>query len=177
MQWVLRSITLALAAMISAAPAVAADKPRMYEWIEIAPTAAPAADFLMENGTRRQLADFKGQVVLLNLWATWCTPCLKELPTLDKLEETYAEQGLVVLPLSLDTLDYKQLRAFVDKLNLQLPHLAQDTKAAFNAALKPHGLPATYLIDREGKLRASFSGSTDWMSPEQTAKIEGFLRN
>lgn len=147
----------------------------MYEWMPADTAAAPTDDFLMDNGTRRRLSDFKGQVVLLNLWATWCTPCLKELPTLDKLEETYAGEGLVVLPLSLDRLPYAQLRRFVDKLELQLPHLAQDTGNRFNNALKPQGLPTSYLIGRDGKLVASFGGSTDWMSKLQRAKIEAAL--
>ncbi len=155
---------------------MAAPQPRFYEWVELADQPTPSADFLMDGGKRRTLADFKGQVVLLNLWATWCTPCLKELPTLEALEEKYAADGLVVLPLSLDTLDYAQLRAFVDKLDLPLPHLAQDTTRSYQRALPTRGLPATFLIDRNGVIRARFEGTTDWTGEEHAKKIEALLK-
>lgn len=160
--------------MISAAsPVRAADA--LYTWHRLRDQAAPAATFEMENGTHRSLADFKGQVVLLNLWATWCTPCLKELPTLDALEETRAADGLVVLPLSLDTISFVQLREFIDGLGLELPHLAKDDSNAFQRALAGRGLPSTYLIDRSGALRYRYDGATNWLSEEHAQKIDGLL--
>lgn len=156
-----------------ASPARAAES--LYVWQDVSAIKAPVAAMEMENGEKRTLADFKGQVVLLNLWATWCTPCLKELPTLDKLEEQYMGEGLVVIPLSLDRFEFKQLRAFVDKQKLELPHLAQDSSGAFNRALVKNGVPLSYLIDREGKLTARYSGATNWMAPDMRTKIEAAL--
>ena len=166
-------MSVAAAAMISAA-ALAAPPERLYQWYELRDVAAPAQTFAMGDQSRT-LADFKGQVVVLNLWATWCTPCLKELPTLDKLEERYAADGLVVLPLSVDSMAFAQLQQFVAKLKVELPHLAQDKSGKILSTLKGSGLPVTYLIDRKGILRARYSGGTDWLGEEHTQRIEALL--
>lgn len=161
--------------MVSVA-ALAAAPDKIYTWYAVRDVATPSTAFTIgDAGQTRTLADFKGQVVLLNLWATWCTPCLKELPTLDALEEKYAEQGLVVLPLSVDRFSFEQLRSFVDKQELELPHLAQDASGAFNKALVGRGLPVTYLLDREGTLVWRYDGATDWMQDEHRQKIEALL--
>lgn len=166
-------MSVAAAAMISAA-ALAAPAERLYQWYVLKDVALPTQGFTMGDKTRT-LADFKGKVVVLNVWATWCTPCLKELPTLDKLEEKYAADGLVVLPLSLDTLPFEQLQGFIAKQKLELPHLARDKGGDVSRALMTVGLPVTYLIDREGVLRARFSGNTDWLAKENTRRIEALL--
>jgi thiol-disulfide isomerase/thioredoxin len=124
----------------------------------------------MKSGGRT-LADFKGHAVLLNLWATWCVPCLKELPTLDALERTWGEKGLVVIPLSMDNLSYTQLRSFLDKQNAALPHLAVDN-GDIGAGLTWNALPTTFLINRKGEVIAHFAGATDWTD----AKHETWLK-
>ena len=166
-------MSVAAAAMISAA-AIAAPKEKLYQWYAVKDLALPSESFVMGE-KKRTLADFKGQVVVLNLWATWCTPCLKELPTLDKLEEKYAAEGLVVLPLSLDTMEFKQLQEFIAKLKLELPHLAQDSGNKVSRTLMTTGLPVTYLIDRKGVLRARYAGQTDWLDEANTQRIEALL--
>lgn len=163
----------ATAAMISAV-AFAAATPTLHEWQDLSDLSAPAATFAMGQ-EKRSLADFKGRVVVLNLWATWCTPCLKELPALDALEEKYASDGLVVLPLSLDTIPFAQLQDYIAKLDLQLPHVAQDTNRDVSKTLMTTGLPITYLIDRKGVLRARYAGDADWLDKEHTARIEALL--
>ena len=167
------SMLVAAAAMISAA-ALAASSPRLKTWEDVNDLATPTASFLMGK-EKRSLADFKGQVVVLNLWASWCTPCLKELPTLDALEEQYAADGLVVLPLSLDTIPFEQLERFIAKIDLELPHLAQDTSRDVSTNLKSSGVPTTYLIDRQRKIRSRFSGETDWTDEDNTKRIEALL--
>lgn len=164
---------VAAAAMISAA-ALAASSPRLKTWEEVIDLATPTSGFLMGK-EKRTLADFKGQVVVLNLWATWCTPCLKELPTLDALEEQYAADGLVVLPVSVDTIPFEQLQRFIAKIDLELPHLAQDNSRKMSADLKSSGVPTTYLIDRKGKIRARYIGETNWTDGENTQRIEALL--
>lgn len=167
-------MSVAAAAMISAA-ALAAPAERLYQWYDLRDVATPTHTFQMADASR-SLADFKGQVVVLNLWATWCTPCLKELPTLDVLEEKYAADGLVVLPLSVDSMAFAQLRQFIEKQKLELPHLAQDSSSKILNELKGSGLPITYLIDRKGVLRARYSGGTNWLDAEHTKRIEALLK-
>lgn len=166
-------MAVAAVAMISAA-ALAALAPKLGEWQDLNDLATPTQRFSMGK-EKRSLADFRGQVVVLNLWATWCTPCLTELPTLDKLEEKYAADGLVVLPLSLDTIPFEQLQGFITKLNLELPHVAQDTSRDVSKTLMSTGVPTTYLIDRNGKIRARYVGETDWLDKDNAARIEALL--
>jgi thiol-disulfide isomerase/thioredoxin len=164
----------AVLAIISAS-ALAKDSP-YYRWIDMQPPiAVPAGPIEMQGGTR-SLADFKGKVVLLNLWATWCVPCLKELPTLDALEKTRGGEGLVVIPLSLDSLPFEALRRFFDKQKLTLPHLALDAKGEVSEALTWQALPMTFLINREGQVIAHFAGATDWVSQENLAVIDKALK-
>jgi thiol-disulfide isomerase/thioredoxin len=127
----------------------------------------------MKNGTRR-LADFKGHAVLLNLWATWCVPCLKELPTLDEVEKQWSDSGLVVLPLSLDDMAHEDLRAFLKASAVDLPHLAVDSGEISNA-LTWNALPMTYLINREGNIIAHWAGATDWTDAQHTEWIQRAL--
>jgi len=149
-----------LVAIISTAPAAGKDSP-YYRWIAYDPPKPAPAGLMEMKGGERSLADFKGQAVLLNLWATWCVPCLKELPTLDRLEHEWAEKGLVVLPLSLDTQPYEKVRAFLDTSKLDLPHLAID-RGDISESLQGNALPITFLINRDGKIIAHFAGATNW---------------
>lgn len=164
----------AVAAMVSAGLPAAA-MPTLYAWEPVSGMASPATPVTMENEKSATLADFKGQVVLLNIWATWCTPCLKELPTLDKLEAKYAEKGLVVLPVSLDTMSFKDLRKYVGERKLDLPHLAQDAHGKFVGELGPNGVPVSYLIDRKGTIRYRYTGAIDWSKDNATDSIEQLL--
>lgn len=163
--------TLMLAIISTAALA----RPPLYTWIPAENIALPKEAVTFDKGKRHSLHDFKGNVVVLNLWATWCTPCLEELPTLDKLEQTLAKEGLVVVPLSVDNQSsFKVLRDMLDGYVLALPHLAYDHAAAFSDMAR-YGLPTTLLIDREGKVRYQFHGATDWMSDAQLDKIRALL--
>ncbi len=127
----------------------------------------------MKSG-ERSLKDFKGHAVLLNFWATWCIPCIKELPTLDTLEKEWGESGLVVIPLSMDDKNYAELRTFFDDSELDLPHLAAD-KGEISQALEWNALPITFLINRDGKLIAHWAGATDWTDPQHIDWIQKAL--
>ena len=115
----------------------------------------PAPDFTFHEvgtGAPRRLSELRGQVVLVNVWATWCPPCRKELPDLEKLQADYAGQGLVVLTVSTEERDL--LQAFAAEhplrtLNVYSPHLGW-----YDAP----GRPLTFVIDREGTLRDYMTG-------------------
>ena len=169
----LRHSIAALAVSIISAAALA--RPPLYEWIAVSNMPVPAAKITLDNGKQHALKEFKGNVVLVNLWATWCTPCLEELPTLDRLEQELAKEGLVVVTLSLDTnKTFKDLRRYTDENGLRLAHLAFDHTQAFSRwALQ--GLPVTVLIDRNGVARYQYHGATDWLADSQKEKIRELL--
>ena len=159
-----------------------AKRPKAGEWVALTPALpAPAGAMLLDSkGTRARLQDYKGEVVLLNLWATWCTPCLKELPTLAALDAAYRgrgkQQGVRVIALSLDTIPYAQIEGFLSKKHqIKLPHLAQDDTGEIAGNLVIQGLPVTYLINQQGEMTHRFIGATDWMSDTARAPIDAAI--
>jgi thiol-disulfide isomerase/thioredoxin len=133
--------------------------------------AAPAAVFVGPDGKPATLADFKGQPVLVNLWATWCAPCVKELPTLDRLASSGAIQ---VLAVSQDSGPHASVVAFLagHKIGTLKPY--QDSKMALSGALGPDTvLPTSILIDANGKEVWRYVGDLDWTSPEAAKLLAG----
>ena len=128
------------------------------------------------QGRAVRLSDLKGQVVVVNLWATWCAPCVKEMPTLAKLQSQYAGRPVKVLAISLDKgdEDLAKARAFIaDKAPLGFYH--GDYSLAFSLAPPAEGLPTTLIFDRQGRERARLSGGADWSTPEAKAVIDRLL--
>jgi thiol-disulfide isomerase/thioredoxin len=133
--------------------------------VEATPTPAPDAAFTDAAGKTHTLAEFKGKAVVLNLWATWCAPCVEEMPTLAKLEAATQGQPLAVVPVSLDvTDDVANAEAFIAK-RPPLPFYS-DPKSSLAFALKSETLPTTVLIDAQGNIRARVSGGADWSGPD-----------
>jgi thiol-disulfide isomerase/thioredoxin len=128
------------------------------------------------DGKSQKLSDFKGKVVILSFWASWCTPCLVELPTFAGLEKKYASQGLKVLTVNEDDGDEGKpfARDFWSKNKFVFPSFFDTTKALANQ-FKIDAIPSNFVIDRAGKLAFSSFGATDWMSPETGDMIEDLL--
>jgi thiol-disulfide isomerase/thioredoxin len=126
--------------------------------------AAPAAEFVGPDGKPAKLADSKGKPVLVNLWATWCAPCRKELPTLDKL----AASGVVqVLAISQDDAPHASVVAALKDLGVAKLSAYQDSKMALSGALGPDTvLPTSILIGADGREVWRYVGDLDWTSPE-----------
>lgn len=125
---------------------------------------APTAEFNDPAGKPVTLAAFKGKPVLLNLWASWCAPCIKELPTLDAL----ARSGKVkVLAVSQDDGPHASVIAFLKKNRIATLQAYQDPRTGLSAALGPDTvLPTSILIDSSGKEVWRYVGELDWTSPE-----------
>lgn len=122
---------------------------------------APNSQF--SDGTRpMSLSAFKGKYVLVNFWATWCSPCVKEMPALDRLAARLERNGVVVVAISQDEGGATQVRPFVEKLKLTKMRVLYDPdKRAFrDYALR--GLPTTILVSPEGNLVARLEGSASW---------------
>ena len=129
---------------------------------------APDAVFKNPDGGDITLAKFKGVPVLVNLWATWCAPCVKELPTLDKLAQSHDVDGaLGVATISQDSGPRTSVATFLKKLNANDLVAYHDPKMALSAALGPDTvLPTSILIDADGKEVWRYVGDLDWTSPE-----------
>ena len=144
--------------------------------VAAAPTPVPQVPFTDETGKTVTLGDFRGQVVVLNLWATWCAPCKVEMPTLARLQAAYAVQPVRVIALSIDKdADLQKVR---DQLALTPPlKLYRDKAIRMPFALQPkaEGFPTTIIIDRRGRERARLSGGADWSSPEARELVERLL--
>jgi thiol-disulfide isomerase/thioredoxin len=137
---------------------------------------APAYVFKTRDGADATFAQFRGKVVVVNLWAMWCAPCRTEMPTLARLAEAYAGRDLVVLPINVDaTADgLADARSFID-VHEPLP-LYSDMKFQLPFELPGEGkMPQTVILDRKGRIRASFSGEADWASPEARALMDALL--
>lgn len=121
------------------------------------------------------LADFRGRVVLLNVWATWCVPCREEMPTLDRLQARLGGEDFHVLPLSVDRAGLGPVRRFYEEIGIRHlgMYLAEDLRGM--VALAVIGLPTTLLIDREGREIARLVGPAEWDSPGAVAQFESVI--
>ena len=130
--------------------------------------AAPAVEFKDPDRGDISLADFKGTPVLVNLWASWCAPCVKELPTLDRLAQAHRIDGeLGVIAVSQDSGAHRGVVAFLRKLNIADLGAYQDPGMRLSGALGPDAvLPTSILYDAEGREVWRYVGDLDWTSPE-----------
>ena len=133
---------------------------------------APAAMFKNPDGGDFSIAKFKGVPVLVNLWASWCAPCVKELPTLQKLEEAQALDGqLGVIAVSQDMAPQGSVDAFLASKKISRFAAFHDKEMALSSALGVQILPTTVLYDGEGKEVWRFVGDMDWTSAEAKALL------
>lgn len=130
----------------------------------------PAPDFTVQDSDRKlSLSDYKGKVVLLNFWATWCAPCIAEMPDLIALQEKMKDRGVVVVGVSIDA-DEDAYHKFLKDYKVNFVTV-RDEERKTSTLYGTFGWPETYIIDRQGVVRRKFIGAADWTSPE----IVGFL--
>lgn len=180
-------ILLCMSVVFSTAPetataAIPADYPqlegRRSGFTYLSPTLnAPVTPMHRPNGGVTNLSRYRGQVVLLNLWATWCAACLRELPKLDRLQSTMAPKGLAVVPVSLDDSGPETIKYYFERLGIQsLPILSDPSKRAAKAFEIHSGLPWTFLIDRNGIVVGYMKGAADWDTPDAARFLDYFLK-
>lgn len=153
-----------------AQPASAGETPQNFA-VHETPKPLPEIRFEDGDGQPRALANFSGKVVLLNVWATWCIPCRKEMPTLDRLQAELGGPDFEVIALSIDRAGPEVVRKFFGEIGIEhlALHIDASSKAMFTLGVV--GLPTTLLIDREGKEVGRLIGPAEWDSPEMAAFI------
>jgi thiol-disulfide isomerase/thioredoxin len=132
---------------------------------------ADDASFSNARGERHALADWKGKVVLLNIWATWCSPCKLEMPSLDRLQARMGGPDFTVLAVSVNRDGVGKPQTFFQENKIASLEVLNDETSQFTSKMKAGGLPATLLLDREGREIARVLGPAEWDSEEALALI------
>ncbi|HYC57110.1 MAG TPA: TlpA disulfide reductase family protein [Candidatus Binatia bacterium] len=138
-----------------------------------------APDFILQSldGKTRKLSIYRGQVVLVNLWATWCPPCIEEMPLLNRIAEQYKDRGLIVLGVAGDD-DVSRVQEFVERTPLKFEILL-DPDGAIGTQYGITGYPETFFVDREGRIRDKIIGRIPAQgagaAPDFTARLEKIL--
>ncbi len=135
-----------------------------------------APDFVLksDNGRNIRLSELRGQVVLINFWATWCAPCRQELPLLNKIYDQYQNAGFKLLAVNLDD-DRRGAETMLTRLRLRFPTLF-DTKKEVARSYNVDGMPATVIIDRDGRVRYVHRGYRDGFEKTYEQQVRGLLK-
>lgn len=132
-----------------------------YELLAVGKT-APDFSLTDLNDKPQRLSDFRGKVVFLNFWATWCKPCREEMPSMQVLHKNFEKDGLVVLAVSIDRVTTtKDIPPFIKGMNLTFPVLI-DSWGKTDKPYKRMGVPETFIIDQQGVIREIVIGPRDW---------------
>jgi thiol-disulfide isomerase/thioredoxin len=168
---------------VGAGPGAASDSPlaglnkgEMAAFL-VRPEPLPIADFTFEadGGTAKSLKDWRGKVVLLNLWATWCVPCREEMPALDKLQAVLGGGDFEVVAINIDKGGPDKARDFLKEIGVSRLALYTDPSGKLFSTIRAVGMPTTLLIDREGREIGRLVGPADWASPEAKLLIEAAI--
>ena len=140
------------------------------------PRPLPELHFVDGNGQAMTFTDFRGRVVLLNLWATWCVPCRKEMPTLDRLQAKLGGPDFQVVPLSIDRQGLSVVKPFYKELGLKALGIYVDRSGKAASDLGAVGIPTTLLVDRKGRELGRKVGPAEWDSPATVEMIRRYLK-
>ncbi|NNE57726.1 MAG: TlpA family protein disulfide reductase [Hellea sp.] len=135
------------------------------------PPPQPVLSFKTVDGQSQKLSDLRGQYVLMNAWATWCAPCVQEMPSLDRLAAQTNNADFQIITISLDK-DASDIPPFFEKYGLKNLTDWHDGSLSLGAKLGARGLPVTILYNRNGQEIARLEGTADWSSPEALALID-----
>ncbi|MFQ5617033.1 MAG: TlpA disulfide reductase family protein, partial [Anaerolineales bacterium] len=136
----------------------------------------PLSDFTLPDlqGNRVQLSALRGKVVFINVWATWCPPCIEEMPTMQRLYDRFHNRGLEVLAISIDALGTQVVAPFMQKYRLTFPALL-DPEGTIERLYHTSGVPESFIVDKRGRLVEKVVGPRDWTHPQVIALFERLL--
>jgi len=169
-----------LFALILSTPSIFAEikKEDLFSKAGIKPVKAgtKAPRFRLEDlkGKKSELKDYRGKVILLNFWATWCGPCKEEMPSMEELYKQLKEKDFVFLTISVDYAGIKPVQEFIEKHRYTFPVLI-DPKCETLDLFEVKGIPTTFLIDKKGMIIGKAIGPKDWKKPEVISLINVFL--
>jgi len=158
-------LTVALVAVVAST---------LRDRIIVAGDSAPSFTVTTDSGRKISADDFGGRLLLVNFWATWCPPCINELPSLNALAAELKGSGVVVLGISVDK-DKAAYDRFLKKVKLNF-ETSRDPSADISADYGTFKYPETYVIDRNGKVLEKFINEQPWMSPEIVNRLKGYAR-
>jgi cytochrome c biogenesis protein CcmG, thiol:disulfide interchange protein DsbE len=139
------------------------------------PAATPGEDATAARTRSKGMDDYRGEVVLLNIWATWCGPCRIEMPSMQRLEERLGPKGLRIVAVSIDDPGMEgRIRAFAEELGLSF-ELLYDPSGRIRDQYQTSGVPETFVIGRDGRIRRRVIGADDWSSEPNVAFLERLL--
>jgi thiol-disulfide isomerase/thioredoxin len=173
-----RPLSLWIAAawlMLAIPPFASAQQPPPNFVLHQKPQSIAAIAFEDDQGRGQGLRDFKGKVVLLNIWATWCSPCRQEMPALDRLQALLGGPEFEVVPLSIDPKGMEVVRKFYAEVGVPNLAIHLDTAGRSIRELSTVGVPTTLLIDREGRELGRMSGPAEWDSNDIVAFLKSVV--
>ncbi len=177
--WRIPQLTRSRGETPPAAAATSADSPVAASPLELSifdqPRPVPEIRFADEQGHDLTLADFRGRVVLLNVWATWCVPCRQEMPTLDRLQARLGGKDFLVMALSIDRKGVAAVRGFYREVGVEKLAIYVDPSGRGSHSLAIPGVPTTLLIDREGREIARKMGAAEWDGPEMVSLVKRIM--
>jgi thiol-disulfide isomerase/thioredoxin len=139
-----------------------------------APLPAPGLSFTARSGEAKKLADFHGRLVLVNLWATWCVPCVEEMPALDRLQAKLGGD-LTIIAISEDRRGAEIVDPFLAKTGIKHLAIYLDPKSTALNEFAVQGLPTSFLIDRDGMIRGKLEGAAKWDEAPMLAILQRYI--
>lgn len=165
--------TLALALLVACAHALAWAQAELKPWT--GPAAAPPIELKTLDGAAFALTDLRGKVVVVNFWATWCEPCIEEMPSMQRLRAKLRSEPFEILAVNYQE-GVPRIRGFLQKVPVEFP-IVRDTDGAVARAWKARVFPSSYVVDRAGNIRYALVGSIDWSAPAVEKTLRRLMAN
>ncbi len=167
-----------LAAAAVAAKVRAEQLPPLSEGLERVdpPRDPPDGTFATRDGAVHRLAEFKGRGMVVNMWATWCAPCVAEMPSLEALSKALAPDDIAVLPLSSDRGGADAVAGWYQQHGITALPILLDPRGAFARAFNARGIPTTVIINTAGQIVARLEGAADWSAPDVRKLIRALAK-